>query len=124
MPLSLKQVVTSVNAIIQDSQFTKLFSSSQSYHQIIEGLFAYFFPDSATMYSKGDIEFFLTFTNEQDALKDCVQSFHSDNQSLNIINLSKFKFHLDKILCKGWSKGGAHANPLDCYKLEVYAIFI
>ena len=103
--------------MIQEQQFSGLLSSSQSYHQIIEGLFAYFFPDSASAYSKGDIEFFLTFINEQEPL-------HSDNQPQNIINLLKFKFCLNRILCKGWSKSGAHANPLDCYKLEVHNIFI
>ena len=114
VPLSLKQIVTSFNAVVQIPQFTEPFSSPQSYNHIIEGLFTYFFPDSASVYSKGDIEFFLEFTNEKD---NCIQSLHSDSQPKNLL---KFKVHLDRILCKGWSKSGASANPLDFYKSEVH----
>ena len=81
----------------------------------MEGLFAHFFTDSALMYSKKDIEFLMIFTSKQDTLIP----LHSDDQSQNLLNLSKFKIFLDRSLCKGWSESGAAADPLEFYKLEV-----
>ena len=101
--------------MIQGPQFTELFSSPQLYHEITEGLFTHFFPDSVSAYNKGNIEFFLEFINEQVTSKD----INSDSQPQSLINLSKFKFHLDRILCKGWSTSGGYAEPLKFYKLEV-----
>ena len=111
MPLNLEQIMTSLNAMIEGPQFSELISTPQ---KITEALYMHFFPDSALMYSKRDIEYFLTFTNEQS----------SDVQPQNPLNLSKLKIFLDRILCKGWSKSGAVANPLDFYKLEVNNKFI
>ena len=97
----------------------------QLYQHIMEGLFIHFFPDtddSKVVYSKEDIKFFLTFANEQHKWEDHAETFHQDNKSDNLISLSKFKFHLDRILCKGWSKSGTSAKPLTFYKLEVKII--
>ena len=102
--------------IIQSPQFTELISIPHLYQKIMEDLFAHFFTDSTVMYSKEDIEFFMTFTNEQDILRI---PLHSDDQPQNLLNLSKFKIYLDRILCKGWSESGAAADPLEFYKLEV-----
>ena len=108
--------------MLQSPQFTKIISMPQLYQHIMEGLFIHFFPDtddSKVVYSKEDIEFFLTFANEQHKWKGHAQKFHQDDRSKNLISFSKFKFHLDRILCKGWSESGPTAKPLNCYKLEV-----
>ena len=91
----------------------------QLYQHIMEGLFTHFFPDTGDSYSKEDIEFFLAFTNEQDKQNAYNQAVQQDDQAKKFISLSKFKFHLDRILCKGWSKNRAAAKPLTFYKLEV-----
>lgn len=96
--------------MLQSPQFAAIVQMPQ---HIMEGLFTHFFPDTANpsaVYSKEDIEFFLTFANEQEII--C-------QDDGNLMSLSKFKFHLDRILCKGWSKNGAVAKPLTFYKLEV-----
>ena len=91
----------------------------QLYQHIMEGLFTHFFPDTSdprAVYDKQDVQFFLAFANDQYKQKTHNQK---DDKSQNFINLSKFKFHLDRILCKGWSKNGVVAKPLTFYKLEV-----
>ena len=88
----------------------------------MEGLFAHFFPaanEPISVYSKEDITFFLEFANEQNTLKELIQTIHPDKQSKTLIYLSKFKFHLERILCKGWNKNGMFAKPLNFYKNEV-----
>lgn len=103
--LNLEQIVTSFHTMLQSPQFTKD-SITLLYQFVMDGLFTHFFPDtsdSKAIYNKEDIEFFLTFANKQS----------------ESISLSKFKFHLDRILCKGWSKSGTIAKPLTFYKLEV-----
>ena len=127
MSLNLKEIVTSFHIMLQSPQFTKVVTMSQLYQHIMEGLFAHFFPDtgnSKAVYSKEDIKFFLTFANEQDKQKAYSQLLSQDDQSANSISLSKFKFHLDRILCKGWSKSEIVAKPLTFYKLEVKSIVI
>ena len=124
IPLNLKQIVTSLTAMIQGPQFIELISTPLLYQKITEGLYMHFFPDYALMYSKRDIEFFLTFTNEQDTLRKLIERLCSDDRPQDPLNLSKLKIFLDRILCKGWSKSGAVANPLDFYKLEVNNKFI
>ena len=122
MSLNLKEIVSSFHIMLHSPQFTKVVSVSQLYQHIMEGLFSHFFPDtgdSKAVYSKKDIEFFLTFANEQDKQKAHNQTLCQDDQSANSISLSKFKFHLDRILCKGWSKSEVVAKPLTFYKLEV-----
>ena len=122
MSLNLKEIVSSFHIMLHSPQFTKVVSVSQLYQHIMEGLFSHFFPDtgdSKAVYSKEDIEFFLTFANEQDKQKTHNQTLCQDDQSANSISLSKFKFHLDRILCKGWSKSEVVAKPLTFYKLEV-----
>ena len=113
MTLNLKQIVLSFHMMLQSPQFAAIIQMPQLYQHIMEGLFTHFFPDTgdpAAVYSKEDIEFFLTFANEQ-------KTIYQDDG--NLISLSKFKFHLDRILCKGWSKNGTFAKPLTFYKLEV-----
>ena len=110
--------------MIQSPQFIEVISTTQLYQKIMEGLFTHFFPDSVLMYSKEDIEFFMAFTNDQNALKILINPLHSDDQPQNIINLSKFKNCLDRILCKGWSESGAPADPLEFYKFEVSSNFV
>ena len=116
MILNLNQIVSSFHVMLQSPQFAAVVSMPQLYQHVMEGLFTHFFPeisDRTAVYSKEDIEFFLTFANEQNNWKEAVY------QNNNLISLSKFKFHLDRILCKGWSKNGASAKPLTFYKLEV-----
>ena len=110
--------------MIQSPQFVELISTPQLYQKIMEGLFTHFFPDSASMYSKEDIEFFMAFTNEKNALRILINPLHSDDQPQNQLNLSKFKNCLDRTLCKGWSESGAAADPLEFYKLEVSNILL
>lgn len=102
--------------MLESPQFNKIVSIPQLYQHVMEGLFTHFFPDTATVYSKEDIGFFLSFANEQNKWKTYIEAIY---QSENIINISKFKFYLDRILCKGWSKSGAIAKPLTFYKSEV-----
>ena len=127
MSLNLKEIISSFHIMLQRPQFTKVVSMSQLYQHIIEGLLAHFFPDtgdSKIVYSKEDIEFFLTFANAQDNQKTCNKRLCKDDQSTNFIILSKFKCHLDRILCKGWSKNLNVAEPLTFYKLEVKSIMV
>ena len=122
MSLNLKEIVSSFHIMLHSPQFTQVVSVSPLYQHIIQGLFAHFFPDngdSKTVYSKEDIKFFLTFANEQDKQKAHNQILSQEDQSTNSISLSKFKFHLERILCKGWSKSEIVARPLTFYKLEV-----
>ena len=117
MTLNLKQIVSSFHLMLQSPQFATIAQMPQLYQHIMEGLFTHFFPDTgdpAAVYSKEDIEFFLAFANEQHNWKETI---YQDDK--NVISLSKFKFHLDRILCKGWSKNGTSAKPLTFYKLEV-----
>ena len=102
--------------MLESPQFNKTVSIPQVYQHVMEGLFTHFFPDTTTVYSKEDIEFFLSFANEQYKWKAYIEAIY---QSENLINISKFKFYLDRILCKGWSKSGTIAKPLTFYKLEV-----
>ena len=107
---------------MESPQFAKLISMPQLYQHIMEGLLTHFFPDtddSGEVYNKQDVQFFLSFANEQYKQKAHDQTFHQDDKLQNFIILSKFKFHLDKILHKGWSKNGVVAKPLTFYKLEV-----
>ena len=90
----------------------------QLYQYVVEGLFNHFFSDTMSVYNVEDVEFFLMFANEQNTLKD-VQTIHPDNQSGNLICFSKLKFHLDKILRKGWNDSKTDAKPMTFYKLEV-----
>ena len=111
--------MSSFHKMLESPQFNKLASIPQLYQYVMEGLFTHFFPDtnnSTTVYSKEDIKFFLTFANEQNKWKSCIEAIY---QFENLINISKFKFYLDRILCKGWSKSGTIAKPLTFYKLEV-----
>ena len=115
----MKQIVAAIIEMLQNPHFTKLISMPHFYQYIMDGLFTHFFPDTddtTTVYNKKDIEFFLTFANEQNSLKDTA---HPDDQSKNLIYFSKLKFYLDRILCKGWNGGGTHARPLTFYKSEV-----
>ena len=109
--------------MIQSPQFIELISTPQLYQRIMEGLFTHFFPDSALMYSQEDIEFFIAFTNDQKALRILINPLHSDDEPQNLLNLSKFKSCLDRILCKGWSESGAAADPLEFYKSDVSSNF-
>lgn len=111
-PLGLKKIVSSFDAMIQGPQF-EVISIPHLYQHIIEGFFTHFFPESGSVYSKSDIEFLLLYINQQDKLRS------SNNQSQSLINPAKFKLHLDRILCKGWSNSGASADPLFFYKVEV-----
>jgi len=109
--------------MLQSPQFTKIISTQQLYQFVMEGLFTHFFPDTndpGAVYNKEDIVFFLTCANEPNKLKGYIQQ---DDQSKNLISLSKFKYHLDRILCKGWSKNGTVAKPLIFYKSEVNNYF-
>ena len=116
--LNMKQIVSSFHLMLQSPQFATIISMLQLYQHVMEGLFTHFFPDTGVVYSKEDIEFFLTFANEQNDLKETIY------QVENRISLSKFKFHLDRILSKGWSKNGILAKPLNFYKSEVnYSVF-
>ena len=111
--------MSSFHKMLESPQFNKLASIPQLYQYVMEGLFTHFFPDtnnSATVYSKEDIKFFLTFANEQNKWKSYIEAIY---QFENLINISKFKFYLDRILCKGWNKSGTIAKPLTFYKLEV-----
>ena len=81
----------------------------------MEGLFNHFFSDTMSIYNMEDVEFFLMFANEQNTLKD-IQTIHPDDQS---VCFSKLKFHLDKILHKGWNDSETVAKPMTFYKLEV-----
>jgi len=118
----LKQIVTAFETVLQDTQSIKLISIKQYYQYVVEDLFAHFFPatnEPISVYSKEDIEFFLMFANQQNTLKDLIPTVHPDDHSKSHINLSKFKFYLDRILCKGWSENELVAKPLAFYKLEV-----
>lgn len=105
--------------LLQNPQFTKLISVPHFYKHIIDGLLAHFFPDtndSTSIYIKEDIEFFLTFANEQNLLEDAIDP---DDQSKSVVHFSKYKFYLDRILCKGWNNSGTDVSLLPSYKLEV-----
>ena len=131
-PLNLKYIVSSFHGtlensefttiLLENSQFTDLMSIPLLYQNVIEGLFIHYFPDtndSKAVYNKKDIEFFLLFANEQNKWKVHVQTGHQNDLSDNFIGLSKFKFFLDRILCKGWCNNGEVAKPMTFYKLEV-----
>ena len=109
--------------MLQNPEFAKIVSIPQSYQHIMEGLFIHFFPDtndSTVVYTKEDVGFYLSFSNEQSKWKVHVQTISQNHQSENLISSSKFKFHLDRILCKGWSDNATNANPLTFYKSEVH----
>lgn len=121
-PLNLEQIVTSFHTILESSLFPKTISIPQLYKHIMEGLFIHFFPDTnncKAVYNKEDIEFFLSFVNEQNKWKAIMQKFYENVPSGSLISLSKFKFHLDRILCRGWSHSKTNAKPLTFYQLEV-----
>ena len=112
-------MVIALYVMLQNSQFIKLISVPQFYQCIMEGLFTHFFPDTndpTCVYSKEDVEFFLTFANDQSTLKDVTQPV---DQYQNLICFSKLKFYLDRILCKGWNENEIYAKPANFYKLEV-----
>lgn len=107
--------------MLQSPQFHETISVPQLYQHVIEELFAHFFPDTndpKIVYSKEDVEFFLLFANEQNKWKIQIHGVYHD-QSENLINSSKLKFYLDRILCRGWSGNGTIAKPLTFYKSEV-----
>jgi len=108
--------------MIQSPQFEEVVKN-QSHHHILEGLISHFFPETDKSYCKEDVEYFISFANKQTAWKYSVQTKQAagpDGSAMdNCISLSKFKFHLDKILCKGWSKNGKASKPLNVYKSEV-----
>ena len=110
------------SVMMQSPQFEEV-KKEQSYYHILEGLISHFFPETDSLYCKEDVEYFISFANKQTTWKHSVQTGHvaESNDSVldNCISLSKFKFHLDKILCKGWSKNGKASKPLNLYKLEV-----
>ena len=125
MPLNLHQTMECFNVMMQSPQFEEVVKK-QLHHHILEGLISHFFPEigsSTSLYCKEDIEYFVSFANKQKKWKHSVQKDHvaesSDLQLDSCISLSKFKFHLDKILCKGWSKNGKASKPINLYKLEV-----
>ena len=96
---------------------------------ITDGLFAQFFPeidDSSSIhesegfsYCKADVEFFVKFANDKMPPVEDISPENIKEKTHNCISLSKFKFHLDKILCRGWSTGEEFAKPLNLYKTEV-----
>jgi len=110
------------NVMMQSPQFEEVVKK-QLHHYILEGLISHFFPDIDSSYCKEDIEYFVSFANKQVTWKHSFQKQHvtesSDLLLGKCISLSKLKFHLDKILCKGSSKSGKVSKPINLYKLEV-----
>ena len=61
----------------------------------------------------------MKFANDKMPPVEDISPENIKEKTHNCISLSKFKFHLDKILCRGWTTGGEFAKPLNLYKTEV-----
>ena len=106
----------SFQLVIESSQFDET-TEDRLYQHITDGLFSQFFPESSnSVYCKEDVNFFINYVNEEASL---TRELSSDDEGHGCISLSKLKFHLSKILCRGWSSNEATAKPLNFYKLEV-----
>lgn len=100
----------SFQPVMESLQFDETIED-QLHQHITDGLFSQFFPESNNaVYSEEDVKYFVNYVNEE---------LSSDDKSHGCAALSKLKFHLSKILCKGWSCNEATAKPLNFYKLEV-----
>jgi len=106
----------SFQRVMESSQFNKS-DEDRLYQHITDGLFKQFFPEAGnSVYSEEDVKFFVNSVNEEISH---TQELSTDDKDHGCINLSKLKFHLSKILCRGWSTNEATAKPLNFYKLEV-----
>ena len=106
----------SFQLVMESSQFDKTIEDCL-YQHITDGLFTQFFPESDnSVYCEEDVKFFVNYVNKETFLP---QKLSLDDENHSFISLAKFKFHLNKILCRGWSTNEATAKPLNFYKLEV-----
>ena len=109
------------SGMMQSPQFEEVVKK-QMHHHVLDGLISHFFPENDSLYCKEDVEYFVSFANKQTSWKCFLKerATKSDDFMLgNCISLSRFKFHLNKILCKGWNKNGKSFKPLNVYKQEV-----
>ena len=124
----MESIVNFTDVALASPQFDQI-KKQQLHLRIIDGLFIQFFPecdDSSSIhgcegfsYCKTDVEFFVKFANEKMPPVEEVSPENLKEKTHNCISLSKFKFHLDKILCRGWSKGDDFSKPSNLYKTEV-----
>jgi len=121
LKLNLKNAMESFQLFMESSQFNET-SENQLYQHITDGLFSQFFPEGGnSVYFEEDVKFFVNYVNKEASL---TQEFSSDDKNRGCISLSKLKFHLNKILCKGWANNEAPtAKPLNVFKLEVLSGF-
>lgn len=106
----------SFQLLMESSQLDET-TEDQLYQHITDGLLSQFFQESNNaVYSEEDVKYFINHVNKNIFLS---RKLSSDEKDCNCISLSKLKFHLNKVLCKGWSDNEATAKPLNFYKLEV-----
>jgi len=116
-----------IDIALESPQFD-LVKKQQTHLLVNDGLFAQFFPeidDSSSFngsnvfsYCKEDVEFFVKFVNcKMPPIEDFSLQNLEEDKTCNCISL--FKFHLEKILSRGWSKGKDFSKPLNLYKTEV-----
>jgi len=115
--------VNSIDVTIAGPQFAEI---KKLHLRIIENVFAQFLPEIGDSpgsdnfyYATTDVEFFVKFANEKMPPVEEVSPDNLNEKTCSCISLSKFKFHLDNILCRGWSKSKGFAKPLNLYKTEV-----
>jgi len=121
----LENIINFIDIALESPQFDQV-RKQQLQLVVNDGLFAQFFPeidDSSSLsgsdgfsYCKEDVEFFVKFAN---CKMPPVEKNNLKEKTHNCISLSKFKFHLDKILCRGWSTDKDFSKPLNLYKTEV-----
>ena len=124
VPLNLEHTIACFS-VLTTPQFAEVVKR-QLHHHILEGLISHFFPETDSLYSKDDVEYFISFANKQTSWKHSVQTVPGPDDLVldSCMSLSKFKFHLDKILSKGWSKNGKPSKPLNIYKSEVTILWV
>jgi len=117
IPLTLESLYKWFNLAVQGQQVVENMKK-KLYENIMDGLFMHFFPTSTVLpYLQEDVEFLVKFANNDTLSSD---KLHAESASYCCIGLSKMKFHLENVLCKGWNKDGKFAKPLDLYKNEVW----
>ena len=121
-------MINFIDVALASPQFDQI--KKQQLHLLVHnGLLTQFFPEiddlssflgsDGLSYCKADVEFFVKFANDKMPPIEEVSPENLRDRTCNCISLCKFKFHLDKILCRGWSKGKDLSKPLNLYKTEV-----
>jgi len=124
----LENIINFIDIALESPQFDQV--KKQQLQLIVnDGLFTQFFPeidDSSSLsgsngfsYCKEDVEFFVKFANCKMPPVENISPENIKENTHNCISLSKFKFHLDKILHRGWSTDKDFSKPLNLYKTEV-----